>query len=141
VLVEQRGTLYSEPNLLFEKTLTACRDRLVAEGMNPSAYNSLEITSDIVMALGYDRLNFYGVSYSTMLAQHMMRDCPERLRSVILDSVAPLSVNGFVQLPSSADQAFRLLFESCASDPACNHHFPDLESVFLPVVDTLAPLE
>ncbi len=140
VLVEQRGTLYSKPNLLCEEALTTCRDRLVAEGVNLSAYNSLEITADIVMALtalGYDDFNFYGVSYSTMLAQHMMRDYPERLRSVILDSVAPLSVNGFVQLPNSADEAFHLLFESCAADPECNHHFPGLERVFFGLVEEL----
>jgi pimeloyl-ACP methyl ester carboxylesterase len=140
VLVEQRSTLYSKPNLLCTNALTACRDRLLAKGVNLSAYNSLEITADIVMALaalGYDEFSFYGVSYSTMLAQHMMRDYPERLRSVILDSVAPLSVNGFVQLPNSADEAFRLLFEGCAADPACSHHFPGLERVFFELVEEL----
>jgi pimeloyl-ACP methyl ester carboxylesterase len=140
VLVEQRGTLYAKPHLLCEKALPACRDRFLADGVNLSAYNSLEITADIVMALtalGYEKFNFYGVSYSTMLAQHMMRDYPERLRSVILDSVAPLSVNGFVQLPNGADEAFHLLFESCAADPACSHHFPSLERVFFELVEEL----
>jgi len=140
VLVEQRGTLYAKPHLRCEDTLPACRDRLIAEGVNLSAYNSLEITADIVMALtalGYDEFNFYGVSYSTMLAQHMMRDYPERLRSVILESVAPLSVNGFVQLPNSTDEAFHLLFQSCAADPACSHHFPALERVFFDLVEEL----
>jgi pimeloyl-ACP methyl ester carboxylesterase len=164
VLIEQRGTLYSKPYLVCEEilhlgtkmlgqnlsakektaleteALTACRDRLVAEGVNLSAYDSLENAADIVMALttlGYDQFNFYGVSYATMLAQHLMRDYPNRLRSVILDSVAPLSVNGFVQLPNSADRAFRLLFESCASDPVCDQHFPNLEAVFLDLVEEL----
>jgi pimeloyl-ACP methyl ester carboxylesterase len=164
VLVEQRGTLYSDPYLLCKEisdvatkmlgqglsveeksaleteALTACRDRLIEEGVNLSAYDSLENAADIVMALtalGYDEFNFYGVSYSTMLAQHLMRDYPHRLRSVILDSVAPLSVNGFVQLPNSADRAFRLLFESCEADPACNQHFPNLETVFFDLVEEL----
>jgi pimeloyl-ACP methyl ester carboxylesterase len=140
VLVEQRGTLYAKPHLGCEDVLPTCRARLRSEGVNLSAYNSLEITADIVMALtalGYDEFSFFGVSYSTMLAQHMMRDYPERLRSVILDSVAPLSVNGFAQLPNSADEAFHLLFESCAADPACSHHFPDLERVFFELVEDL----
>jgi pimeloyl-ACP methyl ester carboxylesterase len=164
VLVEQRGTRYSEPYLLCKEVwgltpkmlgqnlsnqeetaleieaLTACRDRLVAQGVSLSAYDSLENAADIVMALsalGYDQFNFYGVSYSTMLAQHIMRDYPDRLRSAILDSVAPLSVNGFVQLPNSADHAFRLLFESCASDPVCRRHFPNLETVFFDLVEEL----
>ncbi len=140
VLVEQRGTLYAEPHLGCEDVLPTCRARLRSEGVNLSAYNSLEITADIVMALtalGYEEFNFFGVSYSTMLAQHMMRDYPERLRSVILDSVVPLSVNGFAQLPNSADEAFHLLFESCAADPACSHHFPNLERVFFELVEEL----
>jgi len=164
VLVEQRGTLYSRPCLLCEEVagivtkmlsqnlsdeekfaleigaLTACRDRLVAEGVNLSAYDSLENAADIVTVLtvlGYEKFNFYGVSYSTMLAQHLMRDYPHRLRSVILDSVAPLSVNGFVQLPNSADRAFRLLFERCAEDPVCDHHFPNLETIFFDLVEEL----
>lgn len=164
VLIEQRGTPYSKPYLLCEEVsnsvakmlsqsfseeqaptlltqaLTTCRERLIAKGVNLSAYNSLENTADIVMvltALGYDEFNFYGISYATMLAQHLMRDNPDRLRSVILDGVAPLSVNGFVQLPNSADRAFRLLFESCTADPVCNHHFPNLETVFFNLVETL----
>lgn len=164
VLVEQRGTLYSGPDLLCKevlafvvelfgqnfsdeeettrgtKALTACRDRLVSQGVNLSAYDSLENAADIVMALtalGYDEFNFYGISYATMLAQHIMRDHPDRLRSVILDGVAPLSVNGFVQLPNSADRAFRLLFERCAADSVCNRHFPELETVFFDLVEEL----
>ena len=133
--------LSHEDKLTLEtEALTACRDRLVAEGVNLSAYDSLENAADIVMALtalGYEKFNFYGVSYSTMLAQHLMRDYPHRLRSVILDSVAPLSVNGFVQLPNSADRAFRLLFESCEADPACNQHFPNLETAFFDLVEEL----
>jgi pimeloyl-ACP methyl ester carboxylesterase len=86
-------------------------------------------------ALGYDKFNLYGTSYSTTLAQHIMRDYPDRLRSVILDGVAPLSVNGLVQMPNSVDRAFRLLFESCTADPDCNYHFPDLETVFFDLLE------
>ena len=62
VLVEQRGTLYAKPHLLCDEALPACRDRFLADGVNLSAYNSLEITADIVMALtalGHDKFNFY----------------------------------------------------------------------------------
>ncbi len=164
VFVEQRGTRYSEPFLycgelqellpniltrdvgieeevsLEVEALAACRARLVDDGIDLSAYDSLENAADIVTALealGYAEFNFYGVSYATMLAQHIMRDSPNSLRSVILDSVAPLSVNGYVQWPNSADRAFRLLFESCAADAACNEHFPELESVFFGLVEEL----
>jgi pimeloyl-ACP methyl ester carboxylesterase len=164
VLVEQCGTLYSEPFLhctelrdlwpdiltrdlsveeevsLEVEALRVCHDRLIAEGINLSAYDSLENAADIVMALsalGYVQFNFYGVSYSTILAQNIMRDSPGSLRSVILDSVAPVSVNGFVQWPNSVDRALRLLFDSCTADVDCSERFPELESVFFNLVEKL----
>ena len=164
VLVEQRGTRYSEPFLYCEelldaaretlarnpgdeekaslqaKALTACRDHLTAQGINLSAYDSLENAADILMALtalGYEQFNLYGISYATKLAQHLVRDAPHRLRSVILDAVAPLPVDYVAQAPRSADRAFRQLFAACAADPACNTAYPDLEVVFFDLVDQL----
>jgi pimeloyl-ACP methyl ester carboxylesterase len=164
VLIEQRGTLYSEPFLFcneleqlqeemlnFEvpveeietrrrEALTACRDRFQAVGINLSAYNSVENAADMAMvmtALGYDQFNFYGVSYGTMLAQHLMRDYPHRLRSVILDSVVPLNVNFVTKTANTGDRSLRLLFQKCAEDRECNQNFPNLEQVFFDTVDYL----
>jgi pimeloyl-ACP methyl ester carboxylesterase len=164
VLVEQRGTLYSDPYLSCEEVqkftldaldqlltqeegdrryheaITACRDRLRAQGLNLSAYNSVENAADMAMALtalGYDKFNFYGVSYGTMLAQHLMRDYPERLRSVILDSVVPLEMKFIPKMATTADRSLRLLFAKCAADTDCNKNFPKLEQVFFDTVDRL----
>ncbi len=164
VLIEQRGTLYSEPFLTckevaqlqqemlnFEvpaeeietrqkEALTACQDRFQAVGINLSAYNSVENAADMAMvmtALGYDKFNFYGVSYGTMLAQHLMRDYPHRLRSVLLDSVVPLNVNFVPKTANTGDRSLRLLFQKCAADSECNRHFLNLEQVFFDTVDYL----
>ena len=40
--------------------------------------------------LGYNRYNVFGLSYGTYLAQTLMRDHPEGIRSVILDSAVPI---------------------------------------------------
>ena len=45
---------------------------------------------DLTRALGYDRVNLYGNSYGTRLAQTMMRDHPGPVRSVILSGVYPI---------------------------------------------------
>lgn len=164
VLIEQRGTQYSQPDLLCEESFEyglenadvilppdeadaisqelqfECRDRLVEEGVNLSAYNSVENAADIpvvMTALGYDRFSFYGVSYGTILGQHLMRDHGDRLNAVILDANVPLSVNFLPIVPQNADRAFRLLFDSCAADDACNSVFPDLETVFFEQVARL----
>ena len=70
-----------------------CHDRLVGQGVNLSAYNNVETAADIAMvmtALGYDRFNIFGTSAGTMVAQHVMRGSPERVRSALLNAAIQL---------------------------------------------------
>lgn len=162
VIVEQRGIGDNDPALtcdeganlirehygdfvddttaleLEQKALKACYTRWQSDGVDLSAYNSLENAADFpvaLTALGYDQFNFYGVSYASALGQHLMRDYPDRLRSVILDAVVPLPQNFMVYAPQTISRAFHRLFERCAADPGCNAAYPDLESVFFALVD------
>ncbi len=164
VLFDQRGTYYSQPALicqedfeLLDQTLEqqlsreesarrqaaaslACRDRLARAGVDLAAYNSLENAADIDSlrrALGYDKINLYGVSYGTLLALHTMRAYPDTLRSVILDSVAPPQLNFLVDAPHSQLRAFDELFQACLQDAACHAAYPDLKQVFFDTVDKL----
>ncbi|MBN1246236.1 MAG: alpha/beta fold hydrolase [Anaerolineae bacterium] len=165
VLVEQRGTRYSTPFLrcdemsalkldLLNKNLgdeeeearklaawAACRERFVESGVYLAAYNSVENAADIVAvvdALGYDQVNLYGGSYGSLLAQHIMRDYPERVRSAILDAVSPLRHEpNMLYKAHATDHALRLLFTRCRDDAACNETYPDLEHVYFDLVHEL----
>jgi pimeloyl-ACP methyl ester carboxylesterase len=164
VIFDQRGTYYSQPNLLCpeldeltKETLEldlsqeeadrrslaayrACGDRLTREGVNLAAYNSLENAADIDSiraALGYDKINFYGVSYGTLLGLHYMRRFPHSLRSVILDAVVPTQDSFLNQTARSADRAFKEVVQLCADDAGCSAAYPDLENVIYEVMDTL----
>ncbi len=164
VLFDQRGALHTEPNLLcselFELTaeiidedlsleestemelaaLRDCRRRLSNQGTDLAAYNSLENAADVAYlrrALGYERYNFYGVSYGTLLALHLMRDHPQGLRSVILDAVVPPQINFITESPASLDRAFTVLFDACTNQPACATTYPNLERRFFDLVDRL----
>jgi len=148
ILFDQRGTGYSYPwldcwELLedMDDPVQACRDRLVnEEGVDLTAYNSSENASDIndlAVALGYDQVNLYGVSYGTRLALTTMRDHPDVLRSVIIDAVYPPHINSRETLALDAYSAFRTLFDNCAADADCSAAFPDLENVFYDTVDAL----
>ena len=98
---------------------TRCHDRLVKAGIDPSLATSAESAADVNdlrLALGYDQWNLYGVSYGTKLALTVMRDFPQGVRSVILDSVYPLQVNLYTAPPEDFDRALKVLFESCAAD-------------------------
>ena len=159
VIFNQRGTPYAEPALtcpetdaaladilaadaeegerLYDEALAACHDRLLREGIDLSAFNSLENAADvplIAQALGYDEYNFYGVSYGTLLGLHLMRLHPEGLRSVILDSVAPTDINFITQASASETRVFAEVFAACAADAACNTAYPDLEARLVALV-------
>ena len=165
VLVEQRGTLHSTPFLQCQEmtqfkldilskvlskgeedalrleALAACRDRFIESGVNLAAYNSLENAADIIAvvdALGYDQINLYGGSYGSLLAQHILRDYPDRVRSVILDAASPLrhAPNMFYKARST-DAALRRLFAQCEADSQCSQAYPNLETVYFELVDRL----
>jgi len=158
ILVEQRGTKYSDPHLDcpeftdlaieyisqgdFEtedvlaterETYRTCFHRLETQGVNLAAFNSVENAADIISvadALGYGDINFYGVSYGTMLGQHLLRDHEERIRSIVFDSVVPLELNFVPDIMATGMESRMELFNACAADELCNSLYPDLETVF-----------
>lgn len=164
ILFDQRGTGYSSPRLdcpernaltatLLSGTLSdeqatqaivdafrQCRDRLTAQGVDLSAYNSAASAADLNdlrLALGYSQLNLYGVSYGTRLALTVMRDFPGAVRSAVLDSTYPLEVNLYTALAPNAERAFNVLFDDCATDPTCSASYPNLRADFYALVDQL----
>lgn len=66
-----------------------------------------------------------------------MRDYPQGVRSVVLESVIPPQVDLFSEFAINAQRSFDLLFESCAADSRCNRAYPDLKNVFYELVDQL----
>lgn len=164
ILFDQRGTLYARPALFCEETyqlgidqlnldipdeeadrqymdaLKACRDRLVSEGVNLSAYDSLENAADVDtlrQALGYEKIHLYGVSYGTLLALHVLREFPDGLASVTIDSVVPPQINSIADQPRVLNRGLEALFSACAADAACAKAYPNLETVFYEQIDRL----
>jgi len=117
----------------------ACGENL-AQVADLAAYNSAASAADVNdlrLALSYAQVNLWGVSYGTRLALTVMRDHPEGLRSVVLDSVYPPDVDLYAEAPANFSRSLNLLFDSCAANPICNRHYPDLRTVFF---DTIEPL-
>jgi pimeloyl-ACP methyl ester carboxylesterase len=132
-----------DPNVSAEsgfEAMMACRDRLVAEGRKLSAYTTRQNAADvdaIRAALGYDHVNLHGGSYGSLLAQATMRDHPESIRSVVMNSVVPLEKSLFIDTSTVATEGVLRLVEACASDEACDGAYPDLEGVLFEVIDRL----
>jgi pimeloyl-ACP methyl ester carboxylesterase len=156
VMFDQRGTGYSTPSLncpelisyqvasmgggtAYEQAAHACYNRLTAQGIDLSSFNSLENAADvadIIHALGYQQMTLYGVSYGTRLALTTMRLYPSVVHAAVLDSVYPPNHNR-ADLTSDAQRVFTVLFQGCAKDPTCNKAYPNLQSVFYTLVDQL----
>ena len=151
ILFDQRGTGYSEPSLNCvelegesgDKDVDAaqeCRDRLEADGIDLMLYNSVQSAADLDMlrqALGYESWNLLGISYGTRLALTAMRDYPQGIRSVILDSVYPPEVDAYEQEATNGARAVEALLAGCATDAACNAAYPDLEGRFYRLLSAL----
>jgi pimeloyl-ACP methyl ester carboxylesterase len=164
VVFDQRGVGYSRPSLACPEIVRAkyelwaqridpatedaaalrarqeCRDRLVREGVNLSAYTSAQNAADvnaIRVALGYDKAMLYGASYGTRLALTVMRDFPDTLAGVVLDSTVPVQANLYVEIFASAERAFTTLFSGCAADAGCNAAYPDLARTYSETVARL----
>jgi len=155
VLWDQRGTYFSQPRLQCREAtklpanakpeqereaLAQCGKRLQAEAGDLSAFNSLENARDadaIRAALGYDKFNFYGVSYGTELGQFLMRERPQHLRAVILDAVVPLGFSLVTDVPVVKQRVMQQFSSACRESQACNLAYPGLGERYLALLDKL----
>ncbi|MEM7798670.1 MAG: alpha/beta hydrolase [Chloroflexota bacterium] len=132
---------FSTSNELFLDAWQTCRDRLVSEGVDLSAYNSAAVTADLedlFSLLEYDMWNLYGTSYGGRLALTAMReDTQGIIRSVILDSPLPPHIDTLSELGPNTAGIFELLFERCAAFENCADTYPSLPEDFYALVDKL----
>ena len=89
-----------------------------------TAINAQDLV-DLMGALGVGEYNLFGSSYGSHLAQAVMRDAPDGVRSVILTGVYPTDVSPFRHVPATMEIALDRVFAGCAADEACNRALPD----------------
>ena len=152
VLVDQRGTGGSNalrcPDgevkdlaLLDEDKIGSWVSRcLEALAGDPRFYTtSIAMTDldEVREALGYERVNLYGLSYGTRAALTYLRMFPERVRAVILDGVVPPTKVLGLDVAADAQRAIDLTIARCSSDPRCHEAFPDLSKDLGSVMERL----
>ena len=149
ILLDQRGTGYSQPTLDCPEFTEAaddenpdqlCFDRLVANGVDLDAYNTRENAADVAVlreALGIAEWDLLGISYGTRLALDVMRYHPQGIRAVVLDSPFPPNADTPVDEIYSLTDALNELYADCARDAYCSDQYPDLEAVFLEAVERI----
>ena len=79
-------------------------------------------------ALGYEQVNLWGASYGTRAALEYLRQFPQRVRSVVLDGVAPADMALPASFAVDAQASLDRLIAACAADVDCRRRYPDLGS-------------
>lgn len=141
VMIDQRGTgksnklacktevnedLNQEIDLELIKTET--ENCLAALNGDPRFYTTTIAMSDynqVRQAMGYNKINLMGVSYGTRSAQVYLRNYPETVRTVTLDSVVPMQLALGQDHARMLDQSVAAVFEDCANDADCSSLFPN----------------
>ena len=135
VLVDQRGIGASQPlvcaatdytkqlgkvfdQLPDSRTLAACRDRLAkqADLMQYTTTAAVEDLDAVRQALGYSRINLFGVSYGTRVALKYLRRHEPNVRAIAVSGVFSAAYRIGVHGPAESQHALQQLFAMCAAD-------------------------
>jgi pimeloyl-ACP methyl ester carboxylesterase len=139
IAFEQRGTHFAMPNLECEgagqavqqaylghrsiedavlESVRQCREKLIRQGIDLSAYNTDESAADIEdlrRLLKIDSLNLMGISYSGGLMMAVLQKYPQHIRSLVLDSPLPEFVNIDEQELANFNEALTAVLDSTDS--------------------------
>jgi pimeloyl-ACP methyl ester carboxylesterase len=164
ILVDQRGTGRSEPNLCPDRAGTlldtaivvatdptrdalaerrtayaACRAEATTRGFDLQDFGTSVTVSDfesVRQALGVERWNVYGESYGTTVAMSLVALHPDTVRTAVLDSIYPPDPRPMQS--ANVDDALGAFFAYCASDQTCATAFPDLITTYRETLSELA---
>lgn len=130
----------AEIEALRRPAIEACAARFAGDGVDLNDFSSLQAAHDaatVMQALGYDTWNAWGVSYGTIIAQHLARHYPEQTRTLILDSVASPAISVLEEAARSGSLALDRHLGLCAGDRGCARDFPSYREDLFRLVDVL----
>lgn len=157
VLVDQRGTggsngldcpLFGPPEdaqaflvaFLPVESVQRCRGVLEerADLRMYGTHLAADDLDDVRRALGYRRINLFGVSYGTRAALTYIRRHEAHARSAVLVGVYPPGLHGPALFAPAAQRALDGVLEECLAEPACASAFPDIRDAAQRVFRRLA---
>ena len=140
IFIDQRGTGKSNPLIcdlsdssieeVPKEELQLCLSELEADTRLYNTEVLAQDTAEIQKALGFNKINIYGVSYGTRLGLAYMRLYPELVRSAVLDGVAPLDIPIGADHGAGIRSAFQSLLLDCMADDPCRNAFPNIKKEF-----------
>jgi len=108
------------------KLVRECLQQVKGDPRYYSTKFAVEDFERVRAALGYETINLIGGSYGTRVVQEYLRRYPDKVRSIVLDSVvSPGDILG-TEHSLNLTNALGLMVEKCEQRPACDEAFPDL---------------
>jgi pimeloyl-ACP methyl ester carboxylesterase len=154
VFLDQRGTGSSNPldcpeeeeqplqalfeDALPEKVVVKCLAQLDADPTQYVTTIAIEDLEEVRSALGYPRLNLWGGSYGTRAALEYLRRHGDRVRSVVLDGVAPANMKLPLSFVTDGDAALQRLLDACDAESLCRSNYPNLRATIAKLRGQLA---
>ncbi|MBW6419695.1 alpha/beta hydrolase [Celeribacter sp. PS-C1] len=150
---------YSDPDAVYEAIANywlsidrgRCVPYLEEQGIDLTQYNTPNTARDVIAlmeTLGYPSYNLFGGSYGTTVVLEILKQYGAQpsedwplVRSVVLDSVAPLNREHYEQAFIQPYVVLRV-FDDCEADEACAAHYPGIRQRTIDLLEALrmAPL-
>jgi pimeloyl-ACP methyl ester carboxylesterase len=136
VMVDQRGTGGSDAAACANERVNAADAAAVSAYVascfarlrgNPRLYTTSVAADDLEAvrrALGYGKVDVYGGSYGSTLAQAYVRQFPHSVRSAVLDSGSLPDVRLYDAEVANAQRALDVALARCAAVRACHVAYP-----------------
>ena len=101
---------------------SGCAQRIQNDGVDLAGYTPVEVVDDVEaarLALGYEKINLFSISYGTRLAMIYAWRYPESIQRSAMVAVNPPG-HMFTYDPAVIDQQIEYYAQLCAQDPKCN---------------------
>jgi pimeloyl-ACP methyl ester carboxylesterase len=143
ILLDPRGAGRSFPSLdcgepprpgaLPLDLVEDCRSQLQGQGITVDAYDTGAIAADVadlIRTLRLPTADLLGIGHGGKVALSVVRDAPQRIGAVVLDSVIPPEVDVYADRPVNGQSALNRLLDACIEQPRCEAAFGDLRVPF-----------
>lgn len=131
---------HSESSTTTHKSLLSCYERLKGNGApitEISTRHSANDINDLMSLLDYDQWNLDSVSYSTRLALLIGQMYPDKVRSMVLDSVYPIQRHFFKEWPGLMKRSLERIFALCNKQSSCDQDYGDIRKKLWETVEHL----
>ena len=149
LLVDQRGTGGSnalacalptgEISSPAELTsyVQSCTAALAGDAAQYGTSAAMDDLEAVRKALGYGKLDLYGISYGATAAQVFLRRHPGSVRTVVFDGATLLDVPFESHFAPNGQRALDLIAARCAAQSSCARAFPSWRADLLPLLARL----